>query len=378
MAKFWEFKNQQNEDEVELRISGEIVDDDYAWIYEWLGIATSSPNLFREELAEHKGKNIRVWIDSYGGGVFAGAGIYNALKEHDGKVTTIIDGKAMSAASVIAMAGDVVHMSPVGIMMIHNPIGRVDWGEAKDMRHAADVLDEVKETIINAYQIKTKKSRDKISEMMDKETFMSAKTALDECFIDKVLYSESLEPIENSFVFSRMAIQNSMKNSMNKFFEIAQKKKNKVEPSVTQGAASMPQPVANNNNLGGDKGMEIKTVADLEKAYPQLVDQVRAAAKQDGVSEERARHQSIDDISSTIDPDLVKNAKYENPISAGELAVEALKKDASKGQQYLENTATDTKNSGTKEVGVMPQNQQANEKQVVDNIAAGGNQRRGK
>lgn len=122
MNRFWNFiQNEQNDEEVELRISGEIMSDDRAWIYEWFGIPVSSPNAFRKELGKHKGKNIKVWIDSYGGDVFAGAGIYNALKEHDGKVTTIIDGKAMSAASVIAMAGDEIHISPVGIMMIHNP-----------------------------------------------------------------------------------------------------------------------------------------------------------------------------------------------------------------------------------------------------------------
>ncbi len=220
--RFWNFvKNEENSEEVVvLRIDGEIIDDDCAWIYEWFGIPSSSPNAFRTALAEHKGKDITVWIDSWGGDTTAAAGIYNALKEHDGKITVKIDGKAVSAASVIAMAGDEVKISPLGIMMIHNPWSGVR-GEAKDMRHMADVLDEVKNTIINAYQMKTGRSRSKISKMMDEETWMSPKKALAEGFVDEILYTEPGQdpPIENSFMFSRMAIQNSASLALQRFIE---------------------------------------------------------------------------------------------------------------------------------------------------------------
>lgn len=221
MANFWNWVKNQETGDPELRIDGEIVSDDDAWIYEWFDVAATSPNAFRSSLAEHKGKNITVWVDSWGGDVFAGAGIYNALKEHKGKVTVKIDGKAVSAASVIAMAGDEVLMSPVSILMIHNP-----WlfkaGEAKDMRHAADVLDEVKQTIVNAYQTKTGLSRNKISRFMDEETWMSARKAMSEGFADGMLYVEAAaegEPVQNSFSFSRLAIQNSADTVMKRFFE---------------------------------------------------------------------------------------------------------------------------------------------------------------
>ncbi|MBV4420324.1 Clp protease ClpP [Clostridium tyrobutyricum] len=149
--KFWNFiKNDASEESsenIELRISGDIVPDNDAWIYEWLEEESASPNAFREELNNYKDKDITVWIDSYGGDVFAAAGIYNALKNHNGKITMKIDGKAMSAASVIAMAGDEILMSPVGVMMIHNPLTGVK-GDMRDLRKAADVLDIVKETIL--------------------------------------------------------------------------------------------------------------------------------------------------------------------------------------------------------------------------------------
>ena len=219
---FWNFvKNEANPEEVELRIEGEIVSDDDAWIYEWFGIPAATPNAFRQALAEHSGKNINVWIDSWGGDTTAAAGIYNALKEHKGKVIVKIDGKAVSAGSVIAMAGDEIQISPVGIMMIHNPWSSIRGAEAKDMRHMADVLDEVKESIVNAYQAKTGRSRKKISEMMDNETWMSAKTAKKEGFVDDILYADAgaANPVENSFMFSGLAIQNSVKQSMDRLFD---------------------------------------------------------------------------------------------------------------------------------------------------------------
>lgn len=241
---FWNFvKNEDNEDEVELRIEGEIVSDDDAWFYEWFGMDVASPNAFREALAGHTGKTINVWIDSWGGDTTAAAGIYNALKEHKGKVVVKIDGKAVSAASVIAMAGDEIKMSPVALLMIHNP-WTVAMGESKDMRHMADVLDEVKETIMTAYQMQTKKSRKKISEMMDNETWMSAKTALAEGFIDEILYTEPVEGqrIENSFIFSHTAIQNSAKDAMKRFFEQYEKIKARAEPEPKPEPTPEPGP----------------------------------------------------------------------------------------------------------------------------------------
>lgn len=220
---FWNFaKNENNEDEIELKIDGDIVMDDDFWSM-LFGTENVTPKGFMSELSQYKGKNINVWINSYGGDVYAASRIYTALKQHKGKVTVKVDGVAISAASVIAMAGDEILMSPTSIMMIHNPWGNFQ-GEAEDLRHGADVLDEVKQTIINAYQLKSNKSRAKISQMMDEETWMSAKKAVNEGFADGMLYSDSKEeqPEEqpsNSFMFSRFAIQNSINNRTKNFLE---------------------------------------------------------------------------------------------------------------------------------------------------------------
>lgn len=221
---FYTFKNiaatETEPESAELRIEGDIVDDNDAWLYEWAGVQETSPNAFKAELAQYENKPITVWIDSYGGNVFAAAGIYNALMEHKGKVTVKIDGKAMSAASVIAMAGGEIQMSPVAIMMIHNPLTYAE-GYATDLRKAADVLDTVKDSIMNAYQLKTNRSRSKISQLMDDETYMSAKQAIKEGFADSMLYTEpGTEPEAMNFAFGRNAVLNSTNRSIKRLFDI--------------------------------------------------------------------------------------------------------------------------------------------------------------
>lgn len=225
---FWKFiinKAEGKDEEVELRIDGDIVDDDDIWIYEWFGYEATAPNEFRDELKKHVGKDITVWIDSYGGSVFAAAGIYNALKEHKGKITVKIDGKAMSAASVIAMAGDEILMSPLAIMMVHNPLSGA-YGYASELRKTADALDIIKDALINSYQLKTGKKREEISALMDSETYMSAATAVKEKFADGMLYGD-IADVQNSIAFSRSGILNSTNEAVKRIVA-----KEKPDPQI--------------------------------------------------------------------------------------------------------------------------------------------------
>ena len=167
--KFWKWKVRNNAEEKEeriLQLYGEISDDT------WFGDEVS-PALFRDELRAGSG-DISVWINSPGGDCFAAAEIYNMLLDYPGRVNVIIDSLAASAASIIAMAGDTVTMSPVAMMMIHNP-ATVAIGDSREMEKAADMLSEVKESIINAYERKTGLSREKLSAMMDGEIWMMQK-----------------------------------------------------------------------------------------------------------------------------------------------------------------------------------------------------------
>lgn len=181
--KFWNWvKNEGASQERTLFLNGEISDET------WYGDEVT-PQLFKDELNAGKG-NITVWINSPGGDVFAAAQIYNMLRDYKGAVTVKIDGLAASAASVIAMAGDEVLVSPVAMMMIHNP-ATIAMGNAKEMERAIGMLNEVKESILNAYETKTGLNRVKLSHMMDEETWFNAKKAVELGFADKILFSDT-------------------------------------------------------------------------------------------------------------------------------------------------------------------------------------------
>jgi ATP-dependent Clp protease protease subunit len=167
-----------------------------------------TPKNFKNELISSEG-DIVVWLNSPGGDVFAASQIYNMLKEYNGKVTVKIDGIAASAASVIAMAGEEILMSPVAMMMIHNP-ATVIFGEASDFQSGIDMLSEVKEGIINAYEKKTALSRNKISKMMDSETWFSAQKAVELGFADKILYEENAEEVSDGFIFDKVTVTNAL------------------------------------------------------------------------------------------------------------------------------------------------------------------------
>ena len=210
--KFWNWVRNENDESSSVFLIGEISDET------WYGDEVT-PKMFKEELQDGEG-DITVWINSPGGDVFAAAQIYNMLMDYKGNVTVKIDGLAASAASVIAMAGTEVQMSPVAMMMIHNP-ATIAIGDSSEMKKAIDMLDEVKESIMNAYEIKTGLSRSRISHLMDAESWFNAKKAVELGFADKFLFSKEETEAEEekelemeAVMFSRKAVTNSLMSKL--------------------------------------------------------------------------------------------------------------------------------------------------------------------
>lgn len=200
---FWNFSS--DNDERILRLDGPI-DSNNMW-----GDSVT-PQDFREDLNAQDG-DLTVWINSPGGSVFAAAEIYSMLKDYKGKITVKIDALAASAASVIAMAGDKVLMSPTALIMIHDPM-TIAMGNAKDMEKVISTLNEVKESIINAYQLKTNLSRNRIAQLMEDETWLNAKKAVELGFADEILFSEEgNEEIEGQS-YSTRAMGNAIVNRL--------------------------------------------------------------------------------------------------------------------------------------------------------------------
>ena len=187
--------------------------------------------MFKDELNAGTG-DITVWINSPGGDCVAAAQIYNMLMDYKGNVTVKIDGIAASAASVIAMAGTKVLVSPVSMLMIHNP-ATIAFGDSAEMQKAIAMLNEVKESIINAYEIKTGLSRTKLSHLMDAETWMDANKAVELGFADGILKRESdggdAEPVQVSMLYSEAKVVNSLMDKLAAKCRIQQKQ----EPKVT-------------------------------------------------------------------------------------------------------------------------------------------------
>lgn len=187
MKRFWNWLTPQASDpnsdggERVLRINGVIAED--SWLDDDI-----TPTLFASELNAGSGP-VTIWLNSPGGDVVAAARIYNMLLDYPGKVTVNIDGIAASAASVIAMAASTVAMSPVSMLMIHNP-ATLAMGDKTELSRALDMLESVKDSIINAYQLKTGLSRAKLSKLMDAETWMDATAAIDLGFANEILTSK--------------------------------------------------------------------------------------------------------------------------------------------------------------------------------------------
>ena len=218
--KFWNWVRNEGEKRT-LLLDGEISDET------WWGDEVT-PQMFRSELNAADG-DIDLWINSPGGDCYAAAQIYNMLMEYKGNVNVKIDGIAASAASVVAMAGTTVEISPLGMLMIHNPM-TVSIGDTHEMERTITFLAEIKESIINAYEIKTGLSRAKISRLMDAETWMNAKKAVELGFADSVLY-ENREHLTgeaaDGLIFSRAAVTNSL---LSKFGQETQSNIVDVEP----------------------------------------------------------------------------------------------------------------------------------------------------
>lgn len=261
--KFWNWKNhktvnQENEEVTEriLELYGTIAEE--SWFDDDI-----TPQLFKDELNAGMG-NITVWINSPGGDCIAAAQIYNMLTEYKGSVTVKIDGIAASAASVIAMAGDRILMSPVSMMMIHNP-ATFAFGDHIEMQKVMDMLTEVKESIINAYVIKTGLSRAKLSHLMDSETWMDANKAVELGFADDVIQktenmedeksTDKMDILSDSMLFSRKAVNNALFNKLEKHYE-------KPKVTVTK-QAEIKEPV--------NEGTPVKEIMERLEVIKRLV-----------------------------------------------------------------------------------------------------------
>lgn len=257
-------------------------------------------------------KNINeivVRINSGGGDVFVANAIYTRLKDYNAKITVKIDGWVASAATIIAMAGDVIQIPENGVFMIHDPkLGACDYYKEEELRKLAKELEVVKESIINAYSMKTGKDKEEISKLMSEETWLIGQEAIDSGFCDELILDEVKTESENS---SNVVV-------------------NSIEFNVS-GFKNIPDRLLIRNNQRNDMNFINKvTVKDLTERYPILINEI----KLNSINEERKRIKDIQSLNADGFEEIINKSMFEEPISAGEVAIKIVLKEKERGLSF--------------------------------------------
>ena len=332
---------------------------------------------FLQDLDKLAGKqHITVHINSVGGSLYVGAAIYNRLKGLAAHVTTVNDGLAASAGSLIFEAGDTRQVNAGSNLMIHGAAGFLyGYYQAKDLRTEIKRLDAHDRIGINIYAERTGRTKEEIKSLVDRETWMTGQDAVDAGFADEVIGGES-QPVTmkltpdratmmvNGFPVAARCISNIPDTvpvmTDDEWAEMSTPASG--EQPQSNGVKPAPQVSDNTQNKGEDPTMEIKNIDDLRKAYPDLVAQVEQAAQANATTAERQRIQNIEQIENAIgDKALVNAAKFgEKPMDAQQLAFTAMQKQAAIGAQMVSNLGADAANSGAADVTAAPAPQEPN------------------
>lgn len=332
--KFWNFTPAKNEAPAELILYGDISETS------WWGDEIT-PRQFSDDLnALGAVDEIVVRINSGGGDVFAANAIYTRLKDNQAKITVKIDGWAASAATIIAMAGDVIEIPGNGVFMVHDPkMGVLGYYGQEEFIKLSEELKVIKQSIINGYALKTGKNADEIAEIMAKETWYDGKQAVDAGFADKLMFEEVQTQVENS---SKIVV-NSVAFDLERFPKMPISLLNSRPAHNGGGLSNIPQ--NKNNKEGAD--MEIKTVDELKKAYPEFTNQIAQEAQ----ATERKRIQDIEGVMIDGFETIVNEAKFEKPIAAADVAMKIIAEQKKQGTNYLNNREKDVDASGVNGVG---------------------------
>ena len=252
---------------------------------------TISAKEVTEYLADLDVENINVYINSNGGVVDTAIAINNALRRHKAKVTVNIDGIAASAATLITCAGDTVRMPKNALFMIHNP-STIAMGDSEEMRKQADVLEKYKNSITETYLQKVNIDKEKLSELMDSESWLSAEEALKYGFIDEIIENTDIQVVENKVISNNMV------------FNMAEFKNFNVDKNIK------------NNGKGSGK----MTKDEIKAQFPDIYVEIVNEGKEIGVKEERTRIQEIENLG--YNHEVVDKAKFKEPKNARDLALE--------------------------------------------------------
>ena len=331
----------------QINVRGPIVSDDEKWIYDFFEMACTTPGDFLAQLQEADGDEVLVLINSVGGYVTQAAEIYEAIRSYSGKVTGKVIGQACSCASFIACAM-YCEISPIGEIFIHNCSGGME-GDYRAMQQAKDALLQTNDNIILAYQEKTGLPKEQLQKLMDKNTTLSAREAVNMGFVDKIS--------ENSNYETKIDDRGMVAAAFGGMLPISNLSEQK-RMALSAMAHGIPSMVGRNNILQqreepmGKLSDFLASNKDAANEYQTLIENAKKEAREEGTTSERARISAIDQIAGNVSQELVHHAKYVEPVNAEQLALMALQKGAvgtgtePKGEQTETGTQTDTTQPG--------------------------------
>lgn len=307
-------------------------------------------------------QNVTVHINSVGGDLYAGVAIYNRLKALAAHVTTINDGLAASAGSLIFQAGNTRKVNAGSNIMVHQAMGFLfGYYNNKQLRDAMKQLEAGNKAAVNIYSEASGRPAEDMKSMVDRETWLTGQEAVDAGLADEVLDTTAAEPVTMSLTADRRnMIVNGVALSARCMSNIPGRIP--VAPMKNLVSTQATEPGEDKNTTERGTEMEIKNAEDLRAAYPDIVARIEAVvreeARADGVNDERARIQGIEAIQNAIaDTAMIQAAKFgEKPLTAEQLAFQAMQAQAAIGAKVLNNMAADAAASGVENVGAAPNN----------------------
>lgn len=335
--KFWDFRAAADENTPpELILYGDIASET------WWGDEVT-PRQFTEELtALGSVPEIVVRINSGGGDVFAANAIYTRLKDNKAKITVKVDGWAASAATIVAMAGDVIEIPGNGVFMVHDPkMGVLGYYSEAQFVKLSEELKVIKQSIVNGYALKTGKNPEEIAAIMAEEKWYDGKQAVDAGFCDKLMFEEVETAVENA----SKVIVNSVELDLSRFPEMPISLLNRLTTHTPDGFTNTSNIEKEKKNMPNMQ--EIKTVADLKAAFPDLTAQIEQSA----TDTERKRIQDIEEVALAGFENMANEAKFTKPVAAGDLAKAIVAEQKKLGANYIADRNEDATNSNAGDIG---------------------------
>lgn len=349
-----------------IDIKGDIISNDYAWIYNWIGWDYTSPNKIQQALEDANGDDVEFHVNSPGGEVFSGYDIYNMIKSYEGETTSKLIGLSASCASFIPMASDKILASPMAMMMIHGA-STVTQGNQHSHEHTREFLAKVDSTIVKAYTLRNGKTDKEMLELMAKETWFTPEEMLELGLIDGIIDEKEEVNKVKAYNAAQDEGKKELLDKLMKLGSVENIKKALLENQLNLGSTVVNTARVNTENK--EETQMSMTKDELKEKEPALYNQIVEDAQNEAVINERKRITSINALSRPGVEAQIKDG-IENGLDVGQVAINIINAQTAINQEKGNALVKDAEESGVNGVGVAPapQKSEADDKEESVNL----------